>query len=77
MANTVGNGLLSERAAARGLGLEVANAIRDYLTRADGDPRLALAMSVSDAVALRPAPNGAPRASVLPDAAGSLPLCRN
>jgi hypothetical protein len=33
-----------------GSGLEVANAIRDYLKRAGGDARLALAMSVADAL---------------------------
>ncbi len=44
-------GRFSERAASSGTGLEVANAIRDYLTRAGGDPRLALALSVADAVA--------------------------
>lgn len=44
-----------ERAALSGSGLEVANAIRAYLERANGDTRLALAMSVSDAVsAARP-----------------------
>lgn len=39
----------SERAAQMGVGLEVANAIRDYLDKAGGDPRLALALSVADA----------------------------
>jgi hypothetical protein len=34
-----------------GVALDVANAIRDYLTRAKGDARLALALSVADAVA--------------------------
>ena len=37
-----------ERATLAGSGLEVANAIRSYLERADGDARLALALSVSD-----------------------------
>jgi hypothetical protein len=50
MGQAIGGGL-SERAASSGTGLEVANAIRDYLTRAGGDPRLALALSVADAVA--------------------------
>ncbi len=37
-----------ERAILVGSGLEVANAIRTYLERANGDTRLALALSVSD-----------------------------
>ena len=44
-----GGGFL-ERATQMGVGLEVANAIRDYLDRAGGDARLALAMSVADAL---------------------------
>ena len=45
----VHGGEISERAAQFGLGLEVANAIRDYLSRAGGDARLALAMAVAEA----------------------------
>jgi hypothetical protein len=40
----------SERAARLGVGLEVANAIRDYLDKAGGDSRLALALAVADAL---------------------------
>jgi hypothetical protein len=40
----------SDSATQMGSGLEVANAIRDYLNRAGGDARLALAMSVADAL---------------------------
>ena len=43
-------GGLSGRATQMGVGLEVANAIRDYLNRAGGDARLALALSVTDAL---------------------------
>jgi hypothetical protein len=35
-----------------GSNLDVANAIRDYLARAQGDTRLALAMSVADGLAV-------------------------
>ena len=40
----------ADNATQMGSGLEVANAIRDYLKRAGGDARLALAMSVADAL---------------------------
>ncbi len=43
---------LTERATQGGRGLEIANAINCYLTRANGDVRLALALSVSDRMAL-------------------------
>ena len=44
-------GGLAERAAA-GVGLEAANRIRNYLDKARGDARLALALSVADALEL-------------------------
>ena len=43
-------GTLSSRAAPVFEGLEVANAINAYMDRANGDMRLALAMSVADGV---------------------------
>lgn len=52
---------LTERATLGGRGLEIANAINSYLTRANGDVRLALALSVSDRMALAQA--GACRAA--------------
>jgi hypothetical protein len=42
-------GGISDRAAQLGLGLEVANTIREYLGRAGGDARLALALAVAEA----------------------------
>ncbi len=41
----------SERAALGGTGLEVANTIAEYLKRAEGDTRLALAFCVADRLA--------------------------
>ena len=41
----------SQRAARAGTGLEVANAIAEYLKRANGDTRLALAFCVTDSLA--------------------------
>ena len=41
-----------ESASMGGVGLEVANAIRTYLDKANGDARLALALSVADRIAM-------------------------
>ncbi len=51
MTGAVRSGGFAERAAEMGGGLEVANAIRGYLQKAGGDARLALALSVADAMA--------------------------
>lgn len=42
-----------------GSNLDVANAIRDYLSKANGDARLALALSVADSLAVSQAARGA------------------
>jgi hypothetical protein len=48
MSSAVHSSVFAERAVQMGAGLEVANAIRDYLQKAGGDARLALALSVAD-----------------------------